>query len=191
MRPIQRLFPWLLFPILVMGCAAAGISPTPAPESATETPAAVEPPPTVAPTVARFQDDYGYGSDTEASATVPPVVLGTPTVDSALTSLGEVVVDADGLTLYILTSDTATQSTCGGGCASSWPPLLANSEVVAGASLDASLIATITRSDGSTQVTYAGHPLYHYAGDHAPGDVNGQGLSGAWFALTPAGEIIP
>ena len=185
-----RLFPWILVPILVMGCAAGGTSPTTAPESATETPVAGEPSPTVAPTVAGYQDDYGYGTGSEASPTPPPVVAGTPTVDRALTSLGDVVVDADGLTLYILTSDTATQSTCEGGCASTWPPLLAIGEVVAGASLDSSLLGTIARDDGTTQVSYGGHPLYHYSGDHAPGDVKGQGRGGVWFALNPAGEII-
>lgn len=190
MRLAYRLFHWIVFAILVTGCAGAAASATPARDSATETPAAVELLPTVAPTVSGYQDDYGYGTGTDATPTTPPVVVGTPNVDSAPTSLGDVVVDADGLTLYILTSDTASQSTCGGGCASTWPPLLANGEVVAGASLDSSLIGTIARDDGTTQVSYAGHPLYHYSGDHAPGDVKGQGRGGVWFALNPAGEII-
>jgi len=189
MRLANRLFHWIVFAILVTGCAGAPASPTPAPEPATETLAPVDLP-TVAPTASGYQDDYGYGTGTEATPTTPPVVLGAPTVDSALTSLGDVVVDVDGLTLYILTSDTASQSTCGGGCASTWPPLLAHGEVVPGASLASSLIGTIVRDDGTTQVSYGGHPLYHYSGDHAPGDVKGQGRGGVWFALDPAGEII-
>jgi predicted lipoprotein with Yx(FWY)xxD motif len=196
MRLAHQISRGILFAILVTGCAGAAGTPTPAPAQenapATETPAAVEIPPTVAPagTTSGYQDDYGYGTGSEASPTPPPVVAGNPTVNSALTSLGEVVVDAEGFTLYTLASDTATQSTCGGGCASTWPPLLATAEVVPGASLDADLIGTIARDDGTTQVSYAGHPLYHYSGDHAPGDVNGQGRGGVWFALNPAGEII-
>lgn len=181
--------------ILLAACAGGTPSPTPEPAEgnppATETPSEGEAPPTAAPTASDYGDDYGYGSGGDASPTAPPVVLGNPTLEIGVTSLGEILVDDDGLTLYILTSDSATESTCGGGCASSWPPLTVTGEVLAGAGLDTTLVGTILRSDGSTQVTYAGHPLYRYAPDDVPGDVKGQGRSGAWFALSPAGEIIP
>ena len=195
MKWLHGIFRLVMPSLLLAACAGGTALPTPEPAEgnppATETAPVDEAPPTAAPTASDYGDDDGYGSGGDASPTAPPVVLGNPTLEIGVTSLGEILVDADGLTLYILTSDSATQSTCGGGCASTWPPLTVTGELLAGAGLDATLVGTISRSDGSTQVTYAGHPLYRYAPDDVPGDVRGQGRSGVWFALSPAGEIIP
>ena len=180
--------------LVLAGCASGAASPTPAPANlespATETPAAqppLEPSATAGP---GYQDDYGYGTGGESTATAAPTTAAQATIDAGPTSLGTVVVDAAGFTLYFLASDSPTQSTCNGGCASNWPPVLASGPAVAGAGLDPTLIGTFDRGGGAMQVTYAGHPLYHFTGDHAPGDVAGQGRNGVWFVLAPDGTII-
>lgn len=110
-------------------------------------------------------------------------------IDLAETSLGEVLV-SDGLTLYAFTPDTADSSACIEGCAAAWPPLVASGDVTVGDGLDASQLGSLTRDDGSEQVTYAGHPLYFYAEDTAPGDVLGQGSGDMWYVLDASGALV-
>lgn len=106
---------------------------------------------------------------------------------------GDFLVDADGLTLYLLTADSEGMSTCVGDCAAAWPPLLTDGDPMAGEGLDAELLGTIEREDGTMQVTYNGHPLYLFVQDEEPGDTAGQDLDGPdgkWYLITPAGEPI-
>lgn len=108
-------------------------------------------------------------------------------------SLGSHLTDAAGKTLYRFAADTGSQSTCSGTCAMYWPPLLTKGKPTAGSGATASQLGTTKRSDGTTQVTYAGHPLYYYSGDNAAGDTNGQGLNlsgGLWWAVAPSGANI-
>jgi predicted lipoprotein with Yx(FWY)xxD motif len=98
-----------------------------------------------------------------------------------------VVTDAKGLTLYWFAPDTSTTSKCTGSCATYWPPV--TGPVTAGTGVTGTL-GTITRSDGTTQATYDGHPLYTYAGDSAPGQAKGNGLNasgGLWYEMTVSG----
>jgi predicted lipoprotein with Yx(FWY)xxD motif len=118
-------------------------------------------------------------------ADTAPVATGTATVILSDTSLGKVLTNAAGMTLYLFTPDSASASTCNAGCASNWPPV--TGAAVGGDGLDATKFTTLTRDDGSTQVAYFGHPLYLYAGDAKAGDVTGQGVGGKWFAVTAAG----
>ncbi|MET0734803.1 MAG: hypothetical protein ABWY55_04055 [Microbacterium sp.] len=108
---------------------------------------------------------------------------------TASTSLGDVVVDSAGMTLYMFDNDEqgTTTSACTGQCLDNWPPLIATDDgiEVDGVSGD---VATIDTPDGEKQVTLNGWPLYYFAGDSAPGDVAGQGVGGIWWVLTPAGE---
>jgi predicted lipoprotein with Yx(FWY)xxD motif len=107
--------------------------------------------------------------------------------------LGEIIVDSRGRTLYLFQKDTGTSSACTGACAVQWPPLAAASTPVAGTGLKAAQVATIGRQDGTSQVTFNGHPLYSFAFDRKPGDANGQGITafgGAWFVLTAAGNMV-
>ena len=95
-----------------------------------------------------------------------------------------VVTNAKGFTLYWFVPDTATTSKCNGSCATFWPPV--KGPVTAGAGVTGKL-ATIKRADGSAQATYNGHPLYTYAGDHAPGQATGNDLNvngGVWHEVT-------
>jgi predicted lipoprotein with Yx(FWY)xxD motif len=98
-----------------------------------------------------------------------------------------------GRTLYLFEKDKGAASACTGACASIWPPLISGGKAAAGGGLSAVKLGTTKRSDGKTEVTYAGHPLYTYAGDAKSGDTRGQGLDqfGAeWYVLTPRGSKI-
>jgi uncharacterized surface protein with fasciclin (FAS1) repeats len=105
---------------------------------------------------------------------------------------GDYLTDADGNSLYLFTPDAGGESTCTGGCAATWPPLLAMIEdIAAGEGTDARAINTITREDpAGTQVTYNDAPLYFFSNDAAAGDTNGQGVGGVWFLVDPDGNAI-
>jgi predicted lipoprotein with Yx(FWY)xxD motif len=116
----------------------------------------------------------------------------TSTVALRTTSVGKVLVAANGRTLYLFTADKGKTSTCYGQCAGFWPPLIAT-KPSAGAGAKASLLGTTKRKDGKLQVTYAGHPLYFFAKDKKAGDVNGQAFvhfGGAWWVVSAAGQKI-
>ncbi|MAE88808.1 hypothetical protein GYB14_15655 [bacterium] len=91
---------------------------------------------------------------------------------------GGVLVDGEGMTLYIFDKDAPGTSNCYDGCAASWPPFIAKS----GASAEGNF-SLVTRKDGAEQWAFKGMPLYYWAGDSAPGDVNGDGVGGVWHVL--------
>jgi len=98
------------------------------------------------------------------------------------TSVGPVLANSKGFTLYWYAKDTRMTSNCTGGCATAWPPLIGTPKAAMGVRLTGKLGA-ITRAGGLTQATYKGRPLYTYAGDTAPGQVKGNGLGGVWHVL--------
>jgi predicted lipoprotein with Yx(FWY)xxD motif len=105
--------------------------------------------------------------------------------------LGRVLVDSNGMTLYDFHKDKGTTSSCYGACAQVWPPLLTEGEPQVGNGASAAKLGTSERKDGTTQVTYAGHPLYLYVADQKPGDAKGNDIDdfGAeWYALQGSGE---
>jgi predicted lipoprotein with Yx(FWY)xxD motif len=104
--------------------------------------------------------------------------------------LGNVLVDAEGMTLYLFTPDKGTESTCYGECESVWPPLTAEGKPTAGEGAMSAALGTTKRKDGSMQVTYEGHPLYTFSGDQAPGEANGQEIEGIWFVLDESGNAV-
>ena len=141
---------------------------------------------TAAPAAARTTS---AGPPAAAKTTSAP----SATVRVANSPLGRILVGANGRTLYLFKADRGTKSACMGACAMAWPPLLATGKPSVGTGLTASKLATTTRSDGSKQLTYNGHPLYLFIKDHKPGDVTGQGLNAfgaGWFVLSPAGKQI-
>jgi len=110
-------------------------------------------------------------------------------IKTASTSIGTVLTNSRGFTLYWFALDTPTKSNCTGSCASYWPPVTGTPSMASGVSLTGHF-GTIKRSDGSTQATYEGHPLYTYKGDTAAGQTAGNGVSlsgGLWYAMTPTG----
>jgi predicted lipoprotein with Yx(FWY)xxD motif len=108
--------------------------------------------------------------------------------------LGQVLVDSEGHTLYAFSGDSATGAYCEGACAKAWPPLLVEEgEPQPSNGASAARLGTVTRADGSRQVTYAGHPLYSFGGDKSPGEANGNGASafgGTWTALKGSGAPV-
>ena len=103
---------------------------------------------------------------------------------------GAYLVDAEGMSLYAFLRDTDGESACYDQCAAAWPPLLTDEAPVALDGVDGDLLGTTERTDGTTQVTYAGWPLYFFVQDEAAGDVAGQGVNDVWFLVSPAGEAI-
>ena len=103
-------------------------------------------------------------------------------------TLGPIVVDGPGRTLYRFDKDSASPpaSNCEGACAKLWPPVLVGTQISL-TGVNRALLGTIKRADGTVQLTLHGWPLYRYAGDSAPGDVNGEGVGGVWFAVRPTG----
>ncbi len=150
---------------------------------------------TPAPTAMPVATDTAVASDTAMPAAptdtaAPPP---TPSGPAALalgqnSTLGSFLTDAAGMTLYIYTKDSQNGgSSCYGGCAANWPPLLTNGTPTGATGVDASILGTSPRTDGTTQVTYNGWPLYYFAGDKAAGDTNGEGKASVWYVITPAG----
>ena len=102
-------------------------------------------------------------------------------------TLGSILVDSKGYTLYLFTKDSPNTSNCYGSCAAIWPPLLTTGTPTGGAGVNASMLGTTKRTDGTIQVTYNGWPLYFYASDTAAGATSGENVQGVWFVITPAG----
>jgi predicted lipoprotein with Yx(FWY)xxD motif len=117
---------------------------------------------------------------------------GTVVIDEHSTSIGTVLTNAQGKTLYYFAIDTPTKSNCNGTCLSYWPPVIGTPKAGSGVTLSMAF-GTIKRSNGQTQATYNGHPLYTYIGDSAPGMTggNGKNLSGGlWWAIGPGGTKV-
>jgi predicted lipoprotein with Yx(FWY)xxD motif len=143
-----------------------------------------------APLLAGCGSSYSGSSNATAMGTQ---AAGATTVATSSTSLGTILVDGQGTTLYLFERDRGPTSTCSGACVQQWPAVTTHGKPHAGSGTTASLLGTTERSDGTTQVTYAGHPLYAYAGDGSAGDTNGQGIDafGAkWYVVAPSGSAI-
>jgi predicted lipoprotein with Yx(FWY)xxD motif len=130
-------------------------------------------------------------SSPAASASPSSAASSSMTLKTAKINGVTVLTNAKGFTLYWFVPDTSTKSNCNGSCATVWPPVAG--PATAGAGVTGKL-ATIKRSDGSTQATYDGHPLYTYVGDSAPGQAKGNGLNlsgGVWHEMTASGATAP
>jgi predicted lipoprotein with Yx(FWY)xxD motif len=136
----------------------------------------------------------GGGGATAASSAPPKTASGqAASVGVSNSGIGQVLVNPRGHTLYLFKADQGTKSACTGACAGAWPPLLVEGKPTLGKGVNASLVGTATRPEGTTQLTYNGHPLYLFAQDQKAGETNGQGVSAfgaAWFALNSAGNQV-
>jgi predicted lipoprotein with Yx(FWY)xxD motif len=141
-------------------------------------------PATTAPTTA---------ATTPPASDAPASMAAAITLELATADVGEYVAGEDGMALYIFTPDAAApgKSVCNDDCATAWPPLVVEdiAEVAAGTGVTGEL-GTVTRDDGTTQVTLGGNPLYYFANDTAAGDTNGQGLNDVWYLAAPDGTGI-
>ena len=137
----------------------------------------------------------GGSGRASSSATAPKPASGNTGTELTLTQgkAGSYLSDSKGRALYLFEADKGTTSTCYSACASIWPPLTTTGAVKPGVGVSAGLLGTTKRTDGTTEVTYKGHPLYYYAGDSGPGQISGQGLNqfGAkWSLLAATGDKI-
>jgi predicted lipoprotein with Yx(FWY)xxD motif len=115
------------------------------------------------------------------------------TVTVGHSAYGQILLDGHGRALYLFTRETTTAPRCSGACAKNWPPFLTKGRPGAARGARASLVGTTRRRDGTTQVTYRGHPLYYYVGDRRPGQVLCQGVKefgGTWLVLTASGRAV-
>jgi predicted lipoprotein with Yx(FWY)xxD motif len=130
----------------------------------------------------------GATATTEAMDTTTSAAEAMDGVHAMETDLGMVLVDPDGLTLYVFTQDSDGESACYDACAESWPPVAANTPI--SLDLDDSLFGSIERTDGTTQLTINGMPLYLFASDTGPGDTNGHGVNDVWFTVDADGNLL-
>jgi predicted lipoprotein with Yx(FWY)xxD motif len=128
-----------------------------------------------------------------ASPSPSPAATGATIAVATDAKLGQILVDGKGMTVYLFVADKSTTSTCYSSCAQYWPPVLTTGAPQAGSGAQASLLGTTKRTDGKIEVTYAGHPLYHFVQDKQAGQTTGQGVDGfggLWWVISPAGAAI-
>jgi predicted lipoprotein with Yx(FWY)xxD motif len=127
--------------------------------------------------------------ETATPAASTPATAGGVVVKIAESSLGQILVGSNGMTLYGFTNDTEAKSTCVGTCADQWPPVIVDPTFAVGPGVDAGIFATTTRDDGTEQLVAGKVPLYFFAGDVAIGDTTGQGSGGVWFTVDASGTV--
>jgi predicted lipoprotein with Yx(FWY)xxD motif len=170
--------------VLLGACGSDSKSSTPTTKAATPTTVAAAKPST---TVAAASGP----TTTVKSSTATTTASASGNVDLATTTLGKVLVDKEGRTLYLYTKDTQNKpSTCEGACATTWPPETASGTPSAGTGLETSKLTVVKRTDGTEQLAYNGWPLYRYAKDAKAGDQTGQGVSGVWYVVDATGNAI-
>ena len=134
----------------------------------------------------------GYGAAAPAASAAAAPATGQP-LGAQSSSLGVILVDGSGRTVYEFANDTNGMSACTGGCAANWPPVAAPSPIPTSLPGVTGQVGMITRTDGTSQLTVAGHPLYTFVGDTAPGQTNGQGKvlnGGLWTVASAAGAPV-
>jgi predicted lipoprotein with Yx(FWY)xxD motif len=134
-----------------------------------------------------------YGAAKPSTANTSNSSGAAASVSTKTGSLGTILVDAKGRTLYLWDADHRSKSTCTAACAQAWPPLTTTGTPKASGAVKASLLGTTKRADGSREVTYAGHPLYTFAGDTRAGQTTGEGSNGfgaPWWVVSPAGKAL-
>ena len=137
----------------------------------------------------------GNGSTTGAAAggSSASSAPGATVIETASSSAGTLLTNGSGRAVYLWVKDSGGVSHCSGACAAAWPPVTAAGKVTASGGAKASDLGTITRSDGTRQVTYDGHPLYYFAGDSGPGMASGQGadqFGAKWWLVAPSGSDV-
>jgi predicted lipoprotein with Yx(FWY)xxD motif len=167
--------------LAIAGCGGSSYSSTNASSTATATPTS--------------SGGNAYGAPAATTAAKPATSASTShaTVNTAKGSTGTMLVDSKGRALYLWVGDTGKKSVCNGECAQDWPPLTIKGKPTAGGGAKSSLLGTTKRSDGTLEVTYAGHPLYRFAGDNSAGQSNGQGsdaFGAKWWVVGAAGKAI-
>lgn len=172
-----------LLAVVIAGCGSSGSSTSTTSEGSSNENASSE--------SSAGTKGGGYGGSENKPASSESSSGGAAVVSLGHTKAGMVLVDANGMTLYDFHKDKGTTSSCYGPCAEGWPPALTEGEPSVGNGASASKLGTTERKDGTTQITYAGHPLYTFVEDKKPGEANGndvKAFGGQWYALKGSGE---
>jgi predicted lipoprotein with Yx(FWY)xxD motif len=167
--------------------APAAAATTAAASSATT--AAATPTTAAATATTAAADNSGYGNAYAVPPTAAAAASGAASISLVDSSLGKIVVDANGMTLYAFLKDTGGTSTCSAACANAWPPATATGTPTSGTGITAALTA-VARPDGTMQLKLGDWPLYRFAGDSAKGETNGQGSSSVWYVVGADGQPI-
>ena len=180
---------------LILGCAAAAALAAGCGSSSKSTSSSSASASTAAATTpAAGKSAYGSYGAGGASSSASASNAGGVTVTVKHSKLGTILAAGPKhLTVYLFEGDKGGQSACTGACAAAWPPVTSSGQPQAGGSAQAAQLGTITRADGTKQVTYNGHPLYFFVKDGDAGDAYGQGVKafGAdWYVVTPSGNKI-
>ncbi len=196
MRRIALALGSALAAVSILSACGPGTPSTTVPPTATVAPAT-----TVTPAAGTPTPIGTPGATATPGPTATPA--GPASLSTATKPLGRYLTDGSGRSLYLVTRDarfvggtpTAGQggsgtSSCTGPCAAVWPPLLTTGNPTAGDGVNATLIGTVTRADGGTQVTYNGWPLHYSYADTKPGDINGETQGGVWFLVSPEGNPV-
>jgi predicted lipoprotein with Yx(FWY)xxD motif len=129
------------------------------------------------------QEPSGGGAKEKASGTV---------IEASDSEFGSILFDGERQAIYLFDKEASDTSQCYGACAEAWPPVLTKGDPQAGSEIDDKLLGTTERDDGTTQVTYGGHPLYYYV-DDPPGEVlchNVEEFGGLWLVVAPSGDAV-
>ena len=190
--------------LIVTACGASGSSTDNATTSAATDPmtsqSAVDVASAASTSEGSTTDELTAGSATEsmtsAVGAVPGMTITTAvdaapgtTITTAASDFGEILFDGNQQAIYLFDKEASSTPECYDDCAAAWPPVLTTGAPVATGGIDGALLGTTARTDGTTQVTYAGHPLYYYV-DEGPGEVkchNVAGFGGLWLVITPTG----
>jgi len=167
-------FTWLVAGTLILGACGDNA------DEAAVTTAAIATTQTAAQTTA----------PTTAQTAAPPATVAAAGLQVVSSSLGDILADSEGFTLYSFANDEPGTSNCYGQCEAAWPPLYEELLGTPAPGIDQAKLGTTTRDDGKVQVTYNGFPLYFFVQDQLPGDVKGQGSNDVWYVLNPAGEVV-
>jgi predicted lipoprotein with Yx(FWY)xxD motif len=135
----------------------------------------------------------GSASSSQGAAGGAAGASGSTVITTASSSAGSILTDGSGRAVYLWVADSNGKSACSGACAGAWPPVMASGTVTASGSAKSGDLSSITRSDGSKQVTYNGHPLYYFVGDAGAGTASGQGsdqFGAKWWLVSPAGSDV-
>ena len=134
-----------------------------------------------------------YGPAPSSAPRAHAMTAGGPTLTARHTALGTILTTGRGFTVYAFEADKGARSACFGACATAWPPVTTSTHITVAGGAARSLVGQTTRPGGQRQLTYAGHPLYTFAGDTSPGATNGQGsdaFGARWDVLLPAGKEV-
>jgi predicted lipoprotein with Yx(FWY)xxD motif len=133
----------------------------------------------------------GGGSGHKSASPARPKPAAAVEVKTVQSSLGRILADQNGRTLYAFADDKGGgSSTCTGNCIATWPALTSVKPATVADGLDKSLLSTTQRAEGAAQSTYNSWPLYYYVGDVGPGDIDGQGVDGVWFVIGADGKLV-